>query len=65
MRRAATPVTQDQINERKANAWFEWNYLGDPDDEHPFEWKQSDSGVLDGRLVAVDYAASCSFNNIG
>jgi hypothetical protein len=59
MRRAATPVTQDQVNERKANAFSEWNYLGDPDDESPFEWKRSDWGVLvDGTLVAVDYAAT-------
>jgi hypothetical protein len=58
MRRAATPVTQDQVNERKANAWFEWDYRGYPDDEHPFEWKRSDWGVLDDRLVAVDYAAT-------
>lgn len=58
MRRAATPVTQDQVNERMDNAFYEWNYLGEPDDEHPFEWKPSDWGILDGRLVAVDYAAT-------
>jgi hypothetical protein len=60
MRRAATPVTQDQVNERKANAWFEWDYLGDSDDEHPFEWKRSDWGVLNDKLVAVDYAATAA-----
>jgi hypothetical protein len=58
MRRAATPVTEDQVKELKANAWSEWDYLGDPDDECPFEWKRSDWGVLDDRLVAVDYAAT-------
>ena len=58
MRRAATPATEDQVKELKANAWSEWDYLGDPDDECPFEWKRSDWGVLDDRLVAVDYAAT-------
>ena len=58
MRRAATPVTEDQVKELKANAWSEWDYLGDPDDECPFEWKRSHWGVLDDRLVAVDYAAT-------
>jgi hypothetical protein len=58
MRRAATPVTQAQINELKERAWCKWDYLGAGDDECPFEWKPSDWGVLDGRLVAVDYAAT-------
>ena len=58
MRRAETPVSQDQVDERIANAWSEWDYLGDQDDGCPFEWKRSDWGVLDGKLVAVDYAAT-------
>lgn len=58
MRRAATPVSQDQIDELKVRAWREWDYLGPADDECPFEWKRSDWGVLDGALVAVDYAAT-------
>jgi hypothetical protein len=60
MSRAATPVTQAQIGDLKARAWSEWDYLGHNDDVCPFEWKPSDWGVLDGRLVAVDYAASCT-----
>jgi hypothetical protein len=32
-----------------------------PDNSHPFEWKASDWGELDGRLVAVDYAAPVLF----
>jgi len=52
-RRAATPITQTEAYERKANAASEWDYLP-PDDECPFEWKPSDWGYLDGRIVAVD-----------
>ena len=58
MRYATTPVTQAQANERKANAWSELDYEGPGDDEHPFEWKVSDWGVLRGKVVAVDYATT-------
>jgi hypothetical protein len=58
MRRAATPITQVQIDELKARFWKEWDYLGLGDDGHPFEWKLSDWGVLDERLVAVDYGVT-------
>lgn len=58
MRCAATPVTQAQANERKANASSEWDYEGPGDDGHPFEWKVSDWGVLRGKVVAVDYATT-------
>ena len=60
-RRAATPITQAQLDglKRDQRAWNEWDYLGPEDDECPFEWKPTDWGVLDGRLVAVDYAATC------
>ncbi len=58
MRRASTPATQGELDERKAVAWLEWDYAGPGDDGHPFEWKPSDWGYLDGRIVAVDYAAS-------
>ena len=55
------PITQAQLDELKRDqrAWNEWDYLGPTDDECPFEWKPTDWGVLDGRLVAVDYAATC------
>lgn len=60
-RRAATPITQAQLDglKRDQRAWHGWAYLGPTDDECPFEWKPTDWGVLDGRLVAVDYAATC------
>jgi len=62
MSRAATPVTQDQIEDLKMRAWSEWDYLGSNanDDECPFEWKPSDWGDVNGRLVAVDYAATAA-----
>jgi hypothetical protein len=60
-RRAATPITQEQLdglilNQRACN---EWDHLWTGDDDCPFEWKPTDWGMLDGRLVAVDYAATC------
>jgi hypothetical protein len=62
MRRATTPVTKGALDERKGVAWLEWDYAGPTDDALPFEWKPSDWGYLDGRIVAVDYAAlpSCT-----
>jgi hypothetical protein len=57
MRRAATPVTKTEIEDRKAHAWNEWDYMGAADDEPPFEWKLDDWGKLDGKLVAVDYGS--------
>jgi hypothetical protein len=58
MRRAATPITRVELGERKARAFFEWDYAGPGDDGHPFEWKPSDWGYIDGRVVAIDYAAT-------
>jgi len=58
MRRAATPITRVELEERKARAFFEWDYAGAGDDGHPFEWKPSDWGYIDGRVVAIDYAAT-------
>jgi hypothetical protein len=37
---------------------LEWDYAGPSDDGLPFEWKPSDWGYLDDRVVAVDYAAT-------
>jgi hypothetical protein len=58
MRRAATPITGAQLQALKAAAWSKWDYLGPGDDECPFEWKLDDWGTLNGRLIAVDYAAT-------
>jgi hypothetical protein len=58
MRRADSPITRGALDERKAVAWLEWDYAGPGDDGHPFEWKPSDWGYLDGRVVAIDYGAT-------
>ena len=58
MRRADSPITRGALDERKAVAWLEWDYAGPEDDGHPFEWKPSDWGYLDGRVVAIDYGAT-------
>jgi hypothetical protein len=62
-RRAAATVTQDQLDQLKERELGPdgWYYAGPGDDVCPFEFgKPNDWGVLDGRLVAVDYAATCS-----
>lgn len=35
-----------------------WDYMGPGDDEDPTEPKAEDWGILDGELVAIDYASS-------
>jgi hypothetical protein len=35
----------------------DWDYQAGADDSEPFESKAPDWGILDGRVVAVDYAA--------
>jgi hypothetical protein len=61
-RRAASPIAKVDLGYLKAGfrAASEWNYLGPPDDDHPFEWKPSDWGYLSGRIVAVDYATTAN-----
>jgi len=54
-------LVEPALDERKAVAWLEWDYAGPSDDGLPFEWKPSDWGYLDGRVVAVDYAATAEF----
>ena len=63
MRRAITPVTKGALDERKGVAWLEWDYAGPSDDGLPFEWKPSDWGYLDDRVVAVDYAATAELQD--
>ena len=58
MRRAETPITHGDADERRTNAESEWSYGGAGDDELPFEFKPKDWGYLYGKKVAVDYANS-------
>ena len=58
--RAATPLTQSEFDEvRKNDGLPDWDYHPlDGDGECPFEFhKRDDWGWLDGKPVAVDYAA--------
>jgi hypothetical protein len=60
-RRAKTPITQSQLDQLKVRELGRdgWDRAGVGDDDCPFEWKPIDWGMLDGRIVAVDYAATC------
>jgi hypothetical protein len=61
--RAATPLTEAERDELWASDSFpDWDYVP-PDEGHPFEWKPSDWGWLDGRLVALDYSAPSLFED--
>jgi hypothetical protein len=56
--RAARPLTEEEKDHFMDTDTFpEWDYMPPDDDGHPFEWKASDWGWLDGRLVAIDYSA--------
>ena len=54
---AANPLSEEEAEQHRQNDTFpDWDYL--PGGEGcPFEYKSSDWGKLDGRLVAVDYSA--------
>jgi len=55
--RTAIPLTEAEMEARMASDDFpDWDYVP-PDEGHPFEWKASDWGWLDGKLVALDYSA--------
>jgi hypothetical protein len=63
MRRAKTPITQAQLEELKSletGAFRKWDYSGQGDDCCPFEWKPDDWGMVNGKIVAVDYAATAA-----
>lgn len=53
----ARPLTKAEADEHESNDTYpDWDYVpGGPSE--PFEYKASDWGYLDGRLVALDYAA--------
>jgi hypothetical protein len=38
----------------------DWDYVR-PDETKPFEYKVSDWGLVDGRIVALDYSAPALF----
>ena len=61
--RAATTLTEAEKEHLIANDGFpDWDYVP-PDEGHPFEFKASDWGWLDSKLVAVDYSAPALFED--
>jgi hypothetical protein len=57
---ADTPISEIHLQFLKRDrwAWSKWDYAGGGDDPCPFEWKSSDWGYLNGKVVAIDYAAT-------
>jgi hypothetical protein len=61
--RAAKPLAQAEFNKlRDEDGFPDWDYVP-PDETAPFEYKQSDWGRLNGRLVALDYSAPALFED--
>ncbi|GEP06865.1 hypothetical protein [Methylobacterium oxalidis] len=55
--RAARPLSDEEAaTHLAADTYPDWDYVPGGEDE-PFEYKASDWGMLDGRLVALDYSA--------
>jgi hypothetical protein len=61
--RAARPLREEEKNQFLDTDGFpDWDWEpNSPDNGSPFEYKASDWGRLDGRLVALDYAAPVLF----
>ncbi|BAQ44342.1 hypothetical protein Maq22A_c04635 [Methylobacterium aquaticum] len=58
---AASPLSEEEAERRRQNDDFpDWDYIAGGEGE-PFEYKASDWGFLDGRLVALDYSAPALF----
>jgi hypothetical protein len=54
--RRATPLTRkQQLELLEHHAFPDWDYMP-PGPKEPFEYKESDWGYLNGKLVALDYA---------
>jgi len=60
--RAAEPLTEPEAEHLlEVDGFPDWDYVP-PDETEPFEYKPSDWGRLDGRLVALDYSAPVLFD---
>ncbi len=58
---AACPLThQEHAHLMETDGFPDWDYAP-PDESCPFEYKSSDWGWLNGRLVALDYSAPVLF----
>jgi hypothetical protein len=62
--RAAKPLTEQEYEDLMDGDRFpDWDYMPSDGVSQPFEYKRSDWGWLDGRLVAVDYSAPKLFDD--
>jgi hypothetical protein len=60
--RAAQPLTEPEAEHLlEVDGFPDWDYVP-PDETAPFEYKSSDWGRLEGRLVALDYSAPALFD---
>jgi hypothetical protein len=57
MRRAVPLTRAEAADLREKDAFPDWHYDPSTGEREPFEYKESDWGWLDGRLVAIDYSA--------
>ena len=57
MQRAKPPSEEEKTHLIHTDGFPDWDYVP-PDETAPFEYKASDWGWLEGRLVALDYSAS-------
>ena len=63
-RRADRELTEEEkVSFMDTDRFPDWDYMPPNDEGQPFEFKASDWGWLDGRLVAVDYSAPALFEN--
>jgi hypothetical protein len=61
-RQADRELTEEEkLRLMDTDAFPDWDYVPPNDEGHPFEFKASDWGWLDGRLVALDYSAPAFF----
>jgi hypothetical protein len=60
--RAARPLSEKERDHLWETGGFpDWDYMPLDDEGEPFEYKPSDWGWLDGRVVALDYSAPALF----
>jgi hypothetical protein len=63
-RRADREITEEEkVDLMDRDAFHDWDYTPPNDEPHPFEFKASDRGWLNGRLVALDYSAPALFKD--
>ena len=57
MRRAVSLAREERLHRLANDGFPDWDYMP-PGPSEPFEYKESDWGYLDGRLVSLDYVGA-------